>query len=1079
MKKIEGERKLVTVLFTDIVGSTALAERLDPEDWGEIVSGAHEQVSAAVYRYAGTIAQLLGDGVMAFFGAPVTHEDDPVRAVNAAFDILDAIKAYAAELSRRTPVREFHVRVGLNTGLVVAGSIGSDRHMEYLAVGDTVNLAARLQSAAEPDTILVSGNTARQVKHAFDLESRGLLELKGKSEPVSAFRVVARKAVPALARGIEGLTSPLVGRDREVKRLQDCIAELRNPGHGQIVSVMGEAGLGKSRLVAEIRRWTMDVADWKLDSNLQVGHPDVAWHEGRSLSFDVNTPYAPFISLLNNLFDLHPDDTSARKYFKVRNVLKQIAPGQITEIAPFIAALLNVELEGEDADRVKYLEPPMLRGRVFAAVIQLVQALAAAQPVILVFEDLHWADSVSLDLLEQLMPLTGQLPLMLLALFRPQQLEPSYRFHEVAAHTHADRYTQILLEPLDDANSRQLVANLLEIEDLPASVCALILRKAEGNPFFVEEVIRSLLDAQLVVRVDEHWRATREIENIALPDTLAGVIAARLDRLDDETKRIAQTAAVIGREFQREILAELVPARETLDTALLDLERRELVREKGPVPELIYLFKHALTQETAYATVLLSKRRELHVRIAECLERTDPTRVNEIARHFLEGQAEARALPYLVEAGLRASRAYAAADARMYLTRALEILKVTDDPSQARRIYEGLGDLYMLVNDIPRAAENYRAMRDYSLAHGDVPMQVSALNKLSRAVMFMGQFEETEQALGQAEQLAREYSDRIGLAEMFWMRCGICTMTADFGNAEKYLGESVAIGRELDLKEQMSFGLTHLANTLVFMTRFDEGFARAQEALAIAEEIGNRQRQAELLAFPVPMYYMHVGDLDTALAQAQRGLNIAVQIGAVYPESIAAYVLGLLYQMRGDYASAVRYFEQGVRAGRMSGLAFLELVPLGALALALYEGNPADAARVDEIVARADVLFAQPGGISSGGTTWADLGMIALKQGNLDLAEELFEKGLTIPTTQMHLNRPRFMLGKALVFLARGARAEAADWAAQARVYAEEREMRYLYPFITQIDVMLRVAQHPRVTDETLGYGQSDRGIIQ
>lgn len=1073
MKKIEGERKLVTVLFTDIVGSTALAEKLDPEEWGEIVSGAHEQVSAAVYRYGGTIAQLLGDGVMAFFGAPITHEDDPVRAVNAAFDILAAIKTYAVELYARTPVKDFHMRVGLNTGLVVAGSIGSDRHMEYLAVGDTVNLAARMQTAAEPDTVLVSGNTARQVKHAFEMESRGFLELKGKSEPVAAFRVVARKAVPTAARGVEGLYSPLVGRDRELKLLQDRIAELRDgtaagPGRGQIVAVMGEAGLGKSRLVAEIRRWAMDVADWKLDPTLEAGHPDVVWHEGRSFSFDVNTPYAPFTSLLNRLFDLHPDESGARKYAKVRNALEQMAPGQVSEIAPFIAVLLNAEMEGEDADRVKYLEPPMLRGRVFAAVVRLVQSLAAAHPVVLVFEDLHWADSASLDLLEQLMPLTAQLPLMLLALFRPQPLEPSYRFHEVAAREHADRYTPVRLEPLDDVDSRRLVANLLEIEDLPAGVRALILRKAEGNPFFVEEVIRSLLDAQLVVRVDAHWRATREIETIALPDTLAGVIAARLDRLDDETKRTAQTAAVIGREFQRALLAELVPARESLDAALRDLVRRELVREKGPASELVYLFKHALTQETAYATLLLSKRRELHVRIAECLERADPARVNEIARHFLEGQAEGRALPYLVAAGLSAARAYANADALMYLTRALDIVKTTGDASAARRIYEGLGDVYLLVNDMPRAAENYRAMRDDAVAHGDVPMQVSALNKLSRAVMFMGQFDETQNALAQAEQLARENSDRIGLAEMYWMRCSICTMTADFGNAVKYLSESVDIGRELDLKEQMAYGLTHLANTLVFMTQFDNAFARAQEALVLAEEIGNRLRQAELLAFPVPLYYMHVGDLDTAFAKAQQGLDIALQIGALYAQTVGAYSLGLISQLRGDAVRAREYFELGVRAGRLSGLAFLELVPLGALALALYESDPADAARVDELLARAEMLLAQPGGMSSGGTTWADLGTIALERGNLDLAAELFQKGLDIPTMQIHLNRPRLMLGMALVSLARGEKADAAAWLAQARAYAEEREMRYLYPVIQQVEFKLRTGRLPDMPTETL-----------
>src|SRR5512135_2069223 len=250
--QLEGERKLVTALFADIVGSTSLAEQMDPEDWRDIVSGAHQLVSQAVYRYEGTIAQLLGDGVLAFFGAPITHEDDPVRAVNAALDLLGMIDELGRELKTKYRLEHLDMRVGLNTGLVVVGNIGTDMHMEYLAVGDTVNLAARLQSLADPNTVLISENTARPARHAFNLESRGALELKGKSERVTAFRVIGRKAVVESARGIAGLESSLVGRDREFEILKAKIEELRR-GRGQIISVIGEAGLGKSRLIAELR----------------------------------------------------------------------------------------------------------------------------------------------------------------------------------------------------------------------------------------------------------------------------------------------------------------------------------------------------------------------------------------------------------------------------------------------------------------------------------------------------------------------------------------------------------------------------------------------------------------------------------------------------------------------------------------------------------------------------------------------------------------------------------------------------------------------------------------------------------
>lgn len=291
-ERTEGERRMVTALFTDIVGSTTLAEQRDPEEWREIVTGAHRRVGEAIYRYEGTIAQLLGDGVLAFFGAPIAHEDDAERAIRAALDILAAIGDYAGELRRAGRVPDFQMRVGLNTGLVVVGHIGHDLHMEYTAIGDTVNLAARMQAAAEPNSILVADNTYRPTSQLFDFEDRGKINVKGKAEPVQVYRVRGARAGAIQTRGIAGLDSPLVGRARELQILQSRIDELRQ-GRGQIVAVMGEAGLGKSRLIAEARKWVAASPEIRLQ-----------WLEGRSLSYESTTPYAPFIDLLSSLFDL-------------------------------------------------------------------------------------------------------------------------------------------------------------------------------------------------------------------------------------------------------------------------------------------------------------------------------------------------------------------------------------------------------------------------------------------------------------------------------------------------------------------------------------------------------------------------------------------------------------------------------------------------------------------------------------------------------------------------------------------------------------------------------------------------------
>ena len=679
---MQGERRVVTMLFCDVQGSTAAAGGLDPEEWADIMNGAFEHLIAPVYRYEGTLARLMGDAILAFFGAPIAHEDDPQRAVLAGLDIVGGIRPYADKVETQWGL-DFDVRVGINTGLVVVGEVGSDLRVEYTALGDAVNLAARMEQTAEPGTVQVTEATHKLIAPLFQFDDLGGVEVKGKDEPVQSYRVLGPKAEPGRLRGIEGLDAPLIGRDADISKLRDMVVELQQ-GHGQICSVMGEAGLGKSRLIAELHHALENDGSLNGTDGTQAA---VGWYEGRSLSYETAVAYAPFISLLDRFFGLDEGQTDQEKYALITARLSEALPDAVASVAPFIATMLDVELTGDDLERVKYLDPPQLRAGVFKAMTDFVEGLATARPLVLVFEDLHWVDPTSLELLEQLIPLTDRVALMIVAVFRPVRQEPSWRFHEVATRDYSHRYTAIALEPLDADSSRELVAHLLEVEDLPEKVRALILEKAEGNPFFVEEVIRSLLDAELVVREDSHWRATREIENIAVPDTLAGVITARLDRLDERSKQTAQTASVIGREFRFDALSDVYDGGDHLNESLTDLQRRELIREKSRVPHRVDMFKHALTQETAYASLLMSRRREIHKRVAQCLEQIDPERVHEIARHYVEAREPALALPYLVDAGDRAAKAYSTTDAIGFYNQALEVLETEDDlPPGASRL---------------------------------------------------------------------------------------------------------------------------------------------------------------------------------------------------------------------------------------------------------------------------------------------------------------------------------------------------------------------------------------------------------
>ena len=1059
-----GERRVVTILFCDVKGSTEAAEGLDPEEWAEIINGAFEYLIAPVYRYEGTLARLMGDAILAFFGAPIAHEDDPQRAVLAGLDIVSSISSYREQVKERWGL-DFDVRVGINTGLVVVGEVGSDLRVEYTALGDAVNLASRMEQTAEPGTVHISENTHKLIAPLFEFKDLDPIEVKGKSEPVRAYGVLGPKADPGRLRGIEGLDAPLIGREEEIKRLANTVDDL-GQGRGAIVSVMGEAGLGKSRLIAELRaslvsNGSPSPSRGESDEEMvEGGRKNVGWYEARSLSYESSTPYAPFIDLFIRSFAIRAESADAENYGVVKAKVAELLPDQAEGVAPFIATLLGLELEGDEAQRIKYLEPPQLRDGIFAAVCDFFTKLSEMGPIVLVFEDLHWIDPTSLDLIERLMELTDRVGLVIMALFRPWRGEPSWRYHEKAQRDYGHRYTSVLLEPLDEDYSRMLVGSLLHVEDLPEKVRALILAKAEGNPFFVEEVIRSLLDAKLVVRENSHWRATREIENIALPDTLAGVITARLDRLDEESKLIAQTASVIGREFGFKELADVHEAKTGLDEALADLQRRELILEKSRVPEHVYSFKHALTQETAYASLLLRVRRELHSRVGGCLERVDHERVNDIARHFLEAQEHARALPYLVEAGERSARSYSTTEAIGFYTQAVELVEKVEDLGLARRSFEGLGGALTFARDLEGAVENYSKMSYLAEAHDDRPMQVSALNKMGLVTALMqGQLPEGEKHLNDAEHLAKGCGDRAGLAEVHMIYCSIHTSAGDFDNAIERLSEAAQIGRDLGVDEPRLFGLTHIANTMIYMTRFEDAWKAVAEARQLAEKVGNKKYLSELMSLAIPLYHLRNGDLDAAWGSALEGMELAAQIGALANECFAAYMLGQISWLRGEYESAIDFSQRALGASRSAGVTYLQATALCALGTAYLNISEELADRTDEFHAEAMQVLEQPLGSAFATVAWAELGFCFMTLGDMKKANDLFQKGLSIPTAGIHLARPQLLVGSAFVALARSQLDDAEKLVQEGRKLSEASGMKHYYPLIELADAQVSAAK--------------------
>ncbi|UCG24028.1 MAG: AAA family ATPase [Chloroflexota bacterium] len=1046
-----GERRIVTVLFCDVTGSTSMAEKLDPEVWTNIMNEAFKQLTAAVERFDGTVARLMGDGILAIFGAPTAHEDDPERAVLSGLTMLNNIGPLRERLQREQEL-DFNIRVGINTGLVVVGAVGSEKFQEFTAMGDAVNLAARMEQAAKPGTVQISGDTYLRVAPLFDVEALGGVVVRGRSEPVQAFRVLGKKAVPGRVRGISGLDAPMIGRDAEMHTLRGDIIKLRQ-GEGKIVSIIGEAGLGKSRLVAELRAAPAPLAEVK--SHLR-------WLQGRSLSYETATPYAPVARLLGDYFALDGAQSDEEKLEHIRANLAGFMAEQSPMATPYLAALLGISLTGEELERVRYLNPPQMRARTSAALLTFVEHLAARQPLVLILDDLHWADSASLDLLEQLVPLTERVGLMIVTLFRPDKEAPSWGYHEKAAEACGERYQTILLGPLAEEASRDLVANLISDEAVPETARALILDKAEGNPFFVEEIIRTLLDAGMLTWQDGDWQLAPEVDDFAVPDTLAGVITARLDRLDDKTRMVAQAAAVMGRQFEFGTLETIVGTTEGLEAALAELQRRELVSETSRTPYRMYQFKHALTQETAYDSLLLSNRRKLHLQVAEHLEEMGAAHSGdiafrlsgEIARHYLGAEKQARALPYLVEAGDWAASAYATPEATSYYRQALALLE--DVPEYqletAQRAFEGLASIFTLSGDVSAALEIYEEMLELANSVDYSPMQVSALNKKAFiAATFHGQLGQAEALLAESERIARDYQDVAGLAELHTIQCGVCLSNGDFAGAVGHFDQSAELGQQLDLEEPLLFGISHTATTLMSMTRFEEGWQKAQEARKLAERLGNRKYLAEVLTQPYVDYHVSQGDLQAARDSAEEGLAIATPIGASIAEFQGHFQLAFLARWQGEYEEALAHLDHLERSSDTlpaPGFRLLPLAMLGGVYLdigdQMVERSQAYHAEALDILGRGDGGF--------GSLAWNELAHWQLIAGDLKRAGEYLQNGLNARDSFMYFARPALLVGQALLALAHGQVPEAVARLAEARSFVEERGMQNYYALIALAD---------------------------
>jgi class 3 adenylate cyclase/tetratricopeptide (TPR) repeat protein len=897
-RSIEGERKLVTVLFADVANYTAIADKLDPEEIHQIMDGCFKILMDQIHKYEGTINQFTGDGVMALFGAPVGLEDHAQGACYARLAIQNAINAYSEKIKQEYGV-DFKMRIGLNSGPVIVGAIGDDLRMDYTAVGDTTNLASRMESLADPGSIVISKKTYKIVKDFFEFEPLGKVQVKGKDELQKTYQLIKAGEIETRIKAsvIKGLTK-FVGRKNSMRTLMDAFERVQS-GSGQIVGMVGEAGVGKSRLLFEFVR--------SVESN------DITYFEGRCIHYGETLPYYPFIEILKKYCGIEDTDGEDTYRQKLKDTILGLDPAFEASL-PFLEDLLSLKVEDKAYAR---MEPDQRRWKTIDAVKNLFIKQSQEKPLILAIEDLHWIDKSSEEILSRLIEGIANAKVLILCLYRPE-----YR-HSWSGLSY---YHRLGLTQLTVKSSSELVGALLKEGEVEGDLRDLILGKTAGNPLFVEELTHNLLDTGAIGRSGGTYVLTKKISEIEVPDNLQAVIAARIDRLEETLKHVLQVASVIGREFAFRVLRVILEMKEELRQNLSNLQGLEFIYEKTLFPELEYIFRHALTQEVAYNNLLLQRRKDFHRLAAEAIEKIYAKTLQEhlgpLAFHFYQAGAWEKAFKYLTAAGERARFAYATREAIDYFDKAVEVSrKIPDAVSKEMlmRLYESRGRTLQVMMEFEKAADDFQNEIELARQMGNKKKEAQVLINLAQCYKLGGGLAETEryrECLDKSLDIIRETGDVAGevryhiISGMFvGMDIGMISEARD--HLHKAIDICTKLGDKRGIGPALGFlGLSHYWSGDIKMCQKE-----VKESADIAREIGNQFLLVSTFHWSL-MGHAGCGEYDEALKALEDLSKGANEIGSKHLIALIPNHHGWIYNQLCNFEKAIVHDENGVDVSR-------------------------------------------------------------------------------------------------------------------------------------------------------------------
>jgi class 3 adenylate cyclase/tetratricopeptide (TPR) repeat protein len=892
---LEGERKQVTVLFADLKGSMELLADRDPEDARKLLDPVLERMMEAVHRYEGTVNQVMGDGIMALFGAPLAHEDHAVRGCYAALDLQAAMRRYAEEV-RRTHGIKVQIRVGLNSGEVVVRAIGSDLHMDYTAVGQTTHLAARMEQLADPGTTLLTAETLRLAEGYVDAKPLGPVPVKGVDAPVEVYELAG--AGPRRSRlhaaAVRGLTR-FVGRDRELEQLRDALARAAS-GRGQVVAIVGEPGVGKSRLVWEVTH----------------SHRTHGWliAQGSSVSYGKATTFLPVIELLKGYFQVEDRDDQRKIREKVMGKLLAL-DRSLEPCLTAILALLDVPAE---ENGWQALDPPVRRQRTLDALRRLLLRESQVQPLLLIFEDLHWIDAETQALLDSLVESLPTARLLLLVNYRPEY------DHRWGSKSY---YTQLRLDPLPPQRAEELLQAVLGTGAGLLPLSQLLIERTEGNPFFLEESVRALVEMSVLVGERGTYRLTKAVDSVQVPATVQAILAARIDRLPPQEKALLQTASVIGKDIPYPLLQAIAEEPEAaLRRGLSHLQAAEFLYETTAFPEVEHTFKHALTHDVTYGSLLQGRRRQLHGRVVEAIERLYPDRLAEhferLCHHSERAELWEQTVAYARQAGARALGRSANRDAAAYFERGLTALARLPqaDPTDGVDLRVDLRTALWAAGDIV-ASERVLREADQLARLLDDPQRVAQISgALAHSLRMTGRTQEAREFAARGLAIADSVDDVSVRAAMYLYAGSVDFYLGDLERAQDLLERVVHLlsgDRICERAGMVGYPAVisrgYLGIVLAERGRFAEGIHHAREGIRIAETLGQAYSLGNAwfgLANPLAIR----GDWAESCRLLESGLDLCRTWSLTGMIPMMSYRLGLAYAFTGRAAEGLRLLEE-------------------------------------------------------------------------------------------------------------------------------------------------------------------------